>query len=105
LWDPAWALLASMPAPEHEDDPGAQVMARCWLVAVRRHLRRVAGLGLADVCLRPAWLVWTDTHVDVHFALAAADLRVRRQALDVDPGWLPWLNRVVAFHFQREAWA
>ena len=105
LWDPAWALLVSLPAPVQEDDLGVQVMARRWLVAVRRHLRRLGGLGLAEVCLRPGWLVWTDTHVDVHFVLAAAELRVRRLALDVDPGWLPWLNRVVAFHFQREAWA
>jgi hypothetical protein len=32
--------------------------------------------------------------------LSAADLRIRRAGLDIDPGWIPWFARVVTFHYQ-----
>lgn len=97
--DPAWALVASLPVPVD----GAPVPAVThWVAAVRRYLRRHARIGLASLCLRHAHLSWSPSHLDVHFALASADLRVRRLGLDVDPGWLPWLQRVVTFHFVRE---
>lgn len=97
--DPAWALVASLPVPV--DGAPAPAVAH-WVAAVRRHLRRHARMGLASLCLRRAHLGWSPSHLDVHFALASADLRVRRLGLDVDPGWLPWLQRVVTFHFVRE---
>ena len=40
-------------------------------------------------------VAFTDTHVDVLFDLGHADIRVRRAGLDIDPGWVPWLGRVV----------
>jgi hypothetical protein len=48
---------------------------------------------------RPARLAFTATHIDVRFPLAGADVRVRRAGLDIDPGWLAWFGRVVAFQF------
>ena len=36
------------------------------------------------------------THV-VHEHL---DLDIRRAGLDIDPGWLPWLGRVVRFRYE-----
>ena len=102
--DPAWALVTSLPVPVPVPVDGAPAPAvEHWVKAVRSHLRRQARIGLASLCLRPAHLSWSPSHLDVHFALASADLRVRRLGLDVDPGWLPWLQRVVAFHFVREA--
>jgi hypothetical protein len=74
-------------------------MSDRWLLAIRRYLRRVARVGLASLCLRPARMCWSATHVEVLFGLDQADLRVRRLGLDVDPGWLPWLERVVVFRF------
>jgi len=47
------------------------------------------------------WLTRTD--LDVTFPLAAADLRIRRIGLDIDPGWLSWFGesgRVVRFHYR-----
>lgn len=78
-----------------------QQAAALWLRACRRYLRRVAGIGPASLALRPARLAWTKTHVDLRFALSASDLRIRRAGLDIDPGWLPWLGRVVAIHYQQ----
>lgn len=91
--DPMHALLvAARPA---DDD------TQVWLRRVRHTLRREAGIGLASLLRRPARLQLTTTHVDLHFRLDALDLRVRRAGLDIDPGWLPWFGRVVAFHYDR----
>lgn len=118
--DPAWAWVDSLPCETnrephrwsppswwpvpavhlHQDPLAAftsQAMARCWLIAVRRQLRHDGNLSLADLCRRPARLRWSRTHVDVAFARNAADVRVRRLGLDIDPGWVPWLGRVVVF--------
>jgi hypothetical protein len=73
--------------------------ARQWLARVRRSLRRRLRLGIAELVRRPAWVSATRTHIDVVFALDQVDLRLRRAALDGDPGWLPWFGRIVAFHF------
>ena len=70
-----------------------------WLDACRRWLRRIGGLGLASLVARPGRLALTGTHADLFFGLAQTDLRVRRLGLDIDPGWLPWFGRVVAFHY------
>jgi hypothetical protein len=83
------------------DGAFVQHVANAWLVASRRWLRRHARIGLADLVLRPAALALTPTHVDVSFDLAHADLRVRRAGLDLDPGWVPWLGRVLTFHYGR----
>lgn len=55
--------------------------------------------SVAEHYLRAARVVVTRSHVDVHFRLADASLPVRRAGLDVNPGWLPWLGRVVSFHY------
>jgi hypothetical protein len=78
--------------------------ATIWLTTCRRYLRRHARIGLASLVLRPARLAITPTHLDVFFRLTAADLRIRRAGLDIDPGWLPWFGRVVAFHYGERSW-
>jgi hypothetical protein len=71
-----------------------------WLFAVRRWCRRCPRIGLASLVRRSGQLAVTQTQFDIFFDLAAADLRVRRCALDVDPGWVPWLGRIVRFHYR-----
>jgi hypothetical protein len=41
----------------------------------------------------------TETHLDLHLAAPAVDPALRIAGLDLDPGWLPWLGRVVKFHY------
>jgi hypothetical protein len=79
------------------DDSRAQ--ASLWLSACHRWLRRGPGIGLASLLQRRGCLWWSPTHVDVLLPLAAAEMRVRRHGLDIDPGWLPWFGRAVAFHY------
>lgn len=99
--DPAWALCASLPHPAGPP-PTPDEQAALWLRACCRHLRREPHFGLGRLVVRPAWLRWSATHIDVHFRPRDADLRVRRAALDTDPGWVEALQRVVAFHYDRE---
>lgn len=99
--DPAWALCASLPHPAGPP-PTPDEQAALWLRACCRHLRREPHFGLARLVVRPAWLRWSATHIDVHFRPRDADLRVRRAALDTDPGWVDALQRVVVFHYDRE---
>jgi hypothetical protein len=70
-----------------------------WLTAARRWCRRYPRLGLTALIRRRAHVRVTRTHVDTRFALSQIDVRVRRWALDVDPGWVPWLGRVVTFTY------
>lgn len=89
-------------SPAAGDDAAVDAELAAWLMRCRRWLRGVAGIGLASLVLRRAMVAVTPTHVDVWLALEAADIRVRRAGLDVDPGWVPWLGRVVCFHYARE---
>ena len=79
----------------------AEEQAALWLDACRRWLRRSGGIGLASLVRRPARLALTASHADLFFRLDQTDLRVRRLGLDIDPGWLPWFGRVVAFHYRQ----
>ncbi|WP_367156136.1 hypothetical protein [Methylomonas sp. HYX-M1] len=47
----------------------------------------------------PAQIYYTSSHLDLYAAMSAIRLPVRLAGLDVDPGWLPWLGKVVAFHY------
>jgi len=47
----------------------------------------------------PARLIADSSHLDLHFRLNDARLPIRSAGLDIDPGWMPWLGRVVTFHY------
>jgi hypothetical protein len=96
--DPLW-LLCALPLVANSEADGE--VAR-WLGRCRRLLRRDVGIGLYSLVYRPARIAITATHVDVWQAIDAVDLRVRRAGLDIDPGWVPWLGRVLRFHYGRD---
>jgi hypothetical protein len=57
-------------------------------------------LGVNETPLfRRARIYATATHVDVAMPLDSITVPVRRNGLDVNPGWVPALGRVIAFHF------
>jgi hypothetical protein len=47
----------------------------------------------------PARVHHGPTHLDVDYPLSAVRVEVRLVALDVNPGWVPWLGRVVSFRY------
>jgi hypothetical protein len=75
------------------------LLLRALHLGVSHVLRTRARLSLRALVLRPSRVVSTPTHVDVLFDHRLADLRVRRAGLDVDPGWVPWLGRVIRYHY------
>jgi hypothetical protein len=78
----------------------AIVSARhAWLHAVRHWIRPNGRMGLVTLIRRRGLVLASRAHLDICFSLDQADVRLRRQALDVDPGWVPWLGRVVRFHY------
>jgi hypothetical protein len=80
----------------------ADVLVTSWLVAIRRWSRRYARIGLAELVRRPGRVAATRTHVDLVFSRRHADVRIRAAGLDVDPGWVPWLGRVLGYHYRDE---
>jgi hypothetical protein len=70
-----------------------------WIAGARRRCRRQIRIGLFSLMVRPARLLASTTYIDVCFTLNQSDLRIRRAGLDLDPGWVSWLGRVVRFHY------
>jgi hypothetical protein len=57
-------------------------------------------LALLDaVCRRRAEIVADPGWIEARFSAEDADAELRRAALDLDPGWLPWLGAVVVFAY------
>jgi len=46
-----------------------------------------------------ATIEWSASHVDIHIAIENVQLPVRLAGLDINPGWLPWIGKVVSFHY------
>jgi len=92
--DPLQIALAAIPS-------NVEPVGR-WLLAAHRQAVQLTGLTLRQLVARPAQVSLSLTHIDVLFRPADADIRIRSAGLDFDPGWVPWLARVIAFHYSRE---
>lgn len=94
--DEALAVLAGGDDPDWADDLNA------WRVGLDRWLRRTCRVRLSEVVRKPGGLLFAGEILDVRFPPAAADVRLRRRALDLDPQWVPWLAMVVRYHYRDE---
>lgn len=83
-------LDAQPPLPERER---IEALARQWYGA--------SGLWQPSLLRLPARIRFSASHLDMHTALSRTRLDVRLAGLDLNPGWLPWLGRVVQFHFEQ----
>jgi hypothetical protein len=92
-------LMEALEVPPERLPPHVRAAVRHWVHRLRAHLRRTARLGFRELVCRDGRVAFTETHIDVSFELDRADIRVRRAGLDVDPGWTPWLGRVIRFHY------
>jgi hypothetical protein len=58
--------------------------------------------GLWPLPLEQRARLWaTETHLDLDLETTSVDLALRLSGLDLDPGWVPWLGRVVRFHYDQ----
>jgi hypothetical protein len=94
--DPVILAIGELP-----EEPPARVLilVNDWMRQIRRRARLSARIGLRSLIRRPGQLRFTATHIDVFFGLGDADMRIRRAGLDIDPGWTPWLGRVIRYHY------
>jgi hypothetical protein len=95
--DPLWDMLAVL--DERERGTAAEPSADFAEIAERVDAL-LAAHELSMATFRHAGrIALTRTHLDVLLWLDDADLAARRCGLDHDPGWVPSLRRIVAFHF------
>ena len=73
--------------------------ARQELLDLARRWYGGAGLWQPDLLRLNARIHATPSHLDLYAPLAEVRLPVRLAGLDIDPGWLPWLGRVVTIHY------
>lgn len=93
--DPLRTLLGPFdPAPDH--------LLTAWRVGLDRWLRRRAKVRLSDVVYRAGWLIRDGDRIAVRFPVGGAEIRLRRHALDLDPGWVDWLGLALVYHFRDE---
>lgn len=74
--------------------------ARCWRAGLDGWLRRRARIPLHRLIRKRGEVTFSDEKLTVRFPLDAADLRLRRRALDVDPGWVDWLGLSVRYRYE-----
>lgn len=80
--------LPDLPEPER-----ITALAQQWYGA--------ANLWQPSLLMLPAHIRYSPSHVDMHVPVASVQLNIRLAGLDINPGWLPWLGRVVQFHFDQ----
>lgn len=97
---PKW--MAQLPINEHGglfESPTLDDLGRTIQLLMARYLRRFAGMSLRQLVNRNGQLACSRTHFDILIQTRQMDIRIRRAGLDIDPGWVAWLARVVQFHY------
>lgn len=89
--DPLWNQLPPVD-PADEPPPELEQALRLWRKGLDGWLRRKARLRLADLVLRQGWILPGVETTLIRFPLEAIEIRLRRLALDGDPGWVDWLG-------------
>jgi hypothetical protein len=64
-----------------------------------KYLRRYAQIGLKQLIYREGHVAITKTHLDILFDPCTLDSQIRIAGLDINPGWVGWLGKVVQFHY------
>jgi hypothetical protein len=102
LVTPSGRPLNALGLPENGNPVRLHRLIKVLYLIASLYLHRYCGLSLRTLIHRPGRVLVTATHWDVIFDLNQIDLRLRRRALDSDPGWVAWLGRVVEFHYDSE---
>jgi hypothetical protein len=93
--DPALSAFAAL------DEIGEiPVWAESWRRGLDGWLRRRARMPLHRLVWKRGELIWAEDKLIVRFPPESADIRLRRRALDVDPGWVDWLGLSVRYRYE-----
>ena len=82
------------------DRPEPQQVAQ--VVTLATHLYQDFDVEFDDLLPVFARVCLTESHLDIHLPSSAICLPVRLAGLDINPGWVDWLGRVVTFHYVAE---
>lgn len=77
-------------------------MTAIFIIAVCRAIRRQSRVTIRKLIRRPAFVALTRSHLDITASLATLDIRIRLAGLDVNPGWVPWLQRIIQIHYTED---
>ncbi len=78
----------------------AERVAAEWERWLARKARELPEPRVLAVCQRPGRLRMEPGWIELHLSLDQVDTAIRRLALDLDPGWLPWLGCVVRIVYE-----
>lgn len=91
---PGDAVWGGLPEFDRQAEPPGVVADALvlWRAGLDGWLRHKARITLAGLVLRRGWLLPGPETTIVRFPLGGIDIRLRRLALDSDPGWVDWLG-------------
>jgi hypothetical protein len=96
----AWRCNTAVCAPGLLLSPPLRRFLHFILPYARWRLRLALGkASLTEALSRKGILYITRSHVDLAMPMDQISLPVRVAGLDADPGWVPFLGRVIHFHF------
>lgn len=109
--DPAFLALAGLSEPPtgEPDEIEERALGLCaarWAQHTADRLRATGTVGRDDaavvhrVAKRNASVACEPGWIELSLALDDVDLDIRRAGLDIDPGWVAWLGRVVRFRYE-----
>jgi hypothetical protein len=81
---------------------GLDQVVDIFILAVCRYIHNRGMIAIRKLIRRPAYIALTKTHLDITASIDTLDIRIRMAGLDVNPGWVPWLNRVVQIHYTED---
>ena len=84
---------------ERRQVPEYATLLNAMTLAVQVLAWRLTGRGWRRLARRRGRVRVGPTHVDVTYDGRDVDVAVRRAGLDIDPGWMAWLGRVVSFRY------
>lgn len=94
-WQPGAEERNAAPENWTALDVLADLVVADWADWLAIHAADIPEPRLETVCRRPGKIRFESGWIEVHLPLNTTDVRLRRVALDLDPGWLPWLGCVV----------
>jgi hypothetical protein len=103
--DKVWSILTELAAEDSSEAEQRTWLGPSWpmveeYLTARLEPSEDLRAVMADILQEPATLYVTRTHIDVVFTLEQIRLDLRVAGLDRDPGWVPELARVIAFHYE-----
>jgi hypothetical protein len=73
--------------------------ARAQVLSLAERWYGKTGVWQPELLALSAQVHYSPSHIDLYAPMNAIRLPVRLAGLDINPGWLPWLGRVVSFHY------